>query len=461
MWEQLFVVLLVVVILKHSNGFTSPLDDANTRRSKKEAMEDSSSPSILQRKPLQFHVAPMQCYTNAPLRHLFRALSSDAVLWSEMEKVQDILEADTQGLERRFGSPGFQDHVLQLGGNNAGALSACVQRLGEKGYRFREINLNCGCPSIESGGASSFGASLMKQPALTRDLLFAIRSSLNTADTDVSLKCRIAVYENPDEMEPSISESQYQSLCDYVSHGQEAGISHLVLHARAAVLSGLNPSKNRLVPSLDYGIVERVAKDFPNLSVTLNGGITALQQLENILGESCNTQEPAAVSSYMAGRWMLRRPLDLAQVHHKLLVSGTCASSELCSTAASETTLQAVNRYVKYVKQNVSSSSSGKSGIPSIADLCLPLYLITEQLREDYDEIEHTNIPPARLREEDMESLYDILRDATNWLEDSLGAKKKIKSSSDHVQFKKLSSSFKGLVGTKVANKWKRNRAEL
>ena len=35
-----------------------------------------------------FHVAPMQCYTNRHLRFLLRQLSSKAILWTEMEKVE-------------------------------------------------------------------------------------------------------------------------------------------------------------------------------------------------------------------------------------------------------------------------------------------------------------------------------------------------------------------------------------
>ena len=44
------------------------------------------------------------------------------------------------------------------------------------------------------------------------------------------------------------------------------------------------------------------------------------------------------------------------------------------------------------------------------------------------------------------------------------GAGKRKKSkipAADEYNFKKLAASFKGIVGTKVANKWRRNRAEL
>ncbi len=45
----------------------------------------------------EFHVAPMRDYTDRHLRHLFRLLTSRAVLWSEMEKASVILERSGRG----------------------------------------------------------------------------------------------------------------------------------------------------------------------------------------------------------------------------------------------------------------------------------------------------------------------------------------------------------------------------
>lgn len=150
---------------------------------------------------------------------------------------------------------------------------------------------------------------------------------------------------------------------------------------------------------------------------------------------------------------MLRRPLDLARVG--LESDASNAKSEGGFDSAPQHTFQAVEQYVDYVKENIYSSNT--ACIPAVADLCLPLYLITEQLRDDYNE----HAVDTWLPEEDMESIYDILREATEWLHDSTGARLKKKASADYIELKKISDSFKGLVGTKVANKWKRNRAEL
>jgi tRNA-dihydrouridine synthase A len=46
-----------------------------------------------------------------------------------------------------------------------------------------------------------------------------------------------------------------------------------VIHARKAILNGINPSQNLKIPSLDYERVYKLKRDFPSLSIDLNGGI--------------------------------------------------------------------------------------------------------------------------------------------------------------------------------------------
>jgi hypothetical protein len=101
--------------------------------------------------------------------------------------------------------------------------------------------------------------------------------------------------------------------------------------------------------------------------------------------------------------------------------------------------------------------------------------MITEQLREDYasssDELATTTTTTTTttspettwLADEDMESIYDVICKTVEWLQETRGSSSKTKKFSKRaVEFNKLASAFfKGLVGTKVANKWKRSHAEL
>jgi tRNA-dihydrouridine synthase len=253
----------------------------------------------------------------------------------------------------------------------------------------------------------------------------------------------------------ALSEERYQTLHQYISQAHEGGISHLVLHARAAVLSGLSPTKNRLVPALDYGVVEKVAKDFP-LQVTLNGGISCMPQLIELTEKSATS----GVSSFMAGRWMLQSPLDIARIQNHLSELESPADHRDSIGNPSRKAVQAVEQYTDYLKHCIQQLEP--TSTPTVNDLCLPLFMITEQIREAYAEDEFSSMesPDLWLDCEDIESIYDNICDTVVWLQELRGARKK-KFSPSSIEFNKLSSSFKGLVGTKVASKWKRNRAEL
>lgn len=112
-----------------------------------------------------------------------------------------------------------------------------------------------------------------------------------------------------------------------------------------------------------------------------------------------------------------------------------------------KSTPQVVDQCADCVKDNMYSLNTAY--IPDLADLCPPLYLITEQLREYYDE----HAVDTWLPEEDMDSIYDMLREATEWIHASTGGRLKKEAPVDYIEFKKISDSFKGSVGTKVTNK--------
>lgn len=413
-----------------------------------------------------FQVAPMQCYTNLALRELLGNLSPSALKWTEMEKVADILQADAKGLQRRFGILGHKNIVLQLGSNDPALLKKCLSHLDVHGYSFDEVSLNCGCPSIESGGAASYGASLMKDPTMTARLVETLVKEYSSTDTAVSLKCRIGIYETVEDWAAATSEKPPDELTrdhlaflhNYVKPSCDAGLSNLIVHARPAVLAGLSPAKNRQVPSLDYGVVEALAESLP-IPVTLNGGIQGLSDYRKALERS------SSISHLMAGRWILRRPLDLSVI--EVESSGGASKEEAITLAKGGLT-----EYADYAIQCLEASCRGKDArFPTVPDLILPLFLTSEQLREDFEALNDENydsniglVNTCRtdlwLPAEDIEDMYDCICETLTALEALMG-KKPTKFSASSIEFNKVSSSMKSLVGTKVANKWKRNRAEL
>jgi tRNA-dihydrouridine synthase len=218
----------------------------------------------------------------------------------------------------------------------------------------------------------------------------------------------------------------------------------------------LTPVKNRIVPDLNYEFVERIKAEFNGkMDVTLNGGITSLSKLKSLQEDS------TSVTSHMAGRWCLRRPMDLVGVETLLMDQNLSLGHQGISIEARS--VNAVQDYIGFAIEMASQPSNRQRY--TIADLCLPLFLVVEQLRDDYDFDEDVCEEKPLLSYVEIESLFDIIRDGVVQLEELAGNGKKKKQKDnamdDDINFKRLSSSFKALVGTKVANKWKRNRAEL
>ena len=48
-------------------------------------------------------------------------------------------------------------------------------------------------------------------------------------------------------------------------------------------LKGLSPKQNRSIPPLNYDRVYQLAKSFPDLLISINGGFTEVQQVKEAL----------------------------------------------------------------------------------------------------------------------------------------------------------------------------------
>ena len=95
-----------------------------------------------------------------------------------------------------------------MGSNSVDKLDRCVRVAAQKFPNLREINLNCGCPTIDAGGSSTYGASLMKDPSLTARL---VESMAAAANIDISVKCRIGVFDSEDDLR-TLNQEDYQYM---------------------------------------------------------------------------------------------------------------------------------------------------------------------------------------------------------------------------------------------------------
>ncbi len=243
-------------------------------------------------------VAPMMDWTDRHCRVLHRSLSARAVLHTEMVTAAAVLYGDQ---DRLLGfDPVEHPVVLQLGGSEPRALAAAT-RIGVA-YGYGEINLNVGCPSdrVQSG---TFGACPMREPDLVADCVAAMIDA--AGGVPVSVKCRIGV----DEQEPRAV------LPDFLARIRGAGCRIVTIHARKAWLRGLSPKENREVPPLDYPLVHAMKAAFPDLHLSLNGGIATLAGAAEHLA--------AGLDGVMVGRAAYHDPVGILGAADGLLGAGT------------------------------------------------------------------------------------------------------------------------------------------
>jgi tRNA-dihydrouridine synthase A len=236
----------------------------------------------------------MMDWTDRHCRYFHRLLSRHARLYTEMITAPALVHGD---VARHLDFDAAEHPVaLQLGGSDGAAL-AHAAKLGER-WGYDEINLNCGCPS-ERVQTGSFGACLMREPALVARCVAAMRDAVALP---VTVKHRIGL--DADEA--------YGFVRDFVGTVAEAGCSVFIVHARNAVLKGLSPKENREIPPLRYAVVRQLKRDFPALSIVQNGGLTDLDAV---------ARELADVDGAMIGRAAYHDPYLLAQVDAALFGS--------------------------------------------------------------------------------------------------------------------------------------------
>ncbi len=243
-----------------------------------------------------FSVAPMMDWTDRHCRAFHRALTTRTLLYTEMVTAPAVIHGDR---ERLLGFDPVEHPVaLQLGGSDPVQLAQAARIGAAMGYD--EINLNVGCPSdrVQSG---RFGACLMKEPGLVADCMTAIREA---TDVPATVKCRIGV----DDQDPEVS------LFATVDASAAVGVTTFIVHARKAWLSGLSPKENRDVPPLDYGLVRRLKRERPALTICINGGVGSLDEAEVHLDASDGVQ----LDGVMLGRAAYHEPAILGQVDRRV-----------------------------------------------------------------------------------------------------------------------------------------------
>jgi len=261
----------------------------------------------------------MMDWTDRHCRYLHRLMSREVLLYTEMVTSPALVRG---GALHLLGyNPAEHPVALQLGGSDPAELAQAAELGAEAGYD--EINLNVGCPSdrVQSG---TFGAVLMKSPDLVAECVGAMQDAVSV---EVTVKCRIGV---DDQIPRDI-------LPDFLTKVSAAGCKRFAIHARKAWLQGLSPKENRDIPPLDYDLVRRMKRDFPDLHLSVNGGITSLSQAKAFLADG--------LDGVMIGRAAYHQPADIL----------CAADAEVFGTGSVSDPVQAVLQMLPYIEAHLSA----------------------------------------------------------------------------------------------------------
>ena len=260
-------------------------------------------------------VAPMMDCTDRHERYFLRLISKNVLLYTEMI----VSEAIDRGDKKKLLSFNINEKplALQVGGSSPKLLSN-ASKLGEE-FGYDEINLNLGCPS-KKVQKNKFGACLIKEPNLVVDCLNEMKLKTNLP---VTVKTRIGY----DDVE------DYESLFNFINLLKSTGVKTFIIHARKAMLGKFTPKQNLNIPSLKYEMVYRLKKDFKDLEIIINGGVTSTDDVKNHLKK---------VDGVMIGRSIYHSPYMLADIEKKIFNNNNVLSRE-----------EIIKNLVPYVKEEV------------------------------------------------------------------------------------------------------------
>ena len=255
-------------------------------------MSESSNTGTHELSPWRLSVAPMLDWTDRHCRRFHRLITQRTRLYTEMVTTGALLHGD----QHRHLDFDAHEHplALQLGGSEPVDLAACA-RLAER-WGYREVNLNCGCPS-ERVQRGAFGACLMAEPALVAQ---GVKAMCDVVGLPVTVKHRIGLDRG----------ESYGFVRDFVGTVAMAGCKVFIVHARNAWLQGLSPKENREVPPLRHELVYQLKRDFPHLTIVLNGGVQSEADIAAHLQR---------VDGVMVGRWAYHEPWAMATWDERFL----------------------------------------------------------------------------------------------------------------------------------------------
>ena len=230
-------------------------------------------------------------------RYLLRKLVGDATLYTEMLVDNSLIHGPTRKLLEFDES----EHpvIAQIAGTNPDTMATAAALVESYGYDGININVGCPSPRVRAGG---FGAVLMENPLSLCEIVDAIQDKITIP---LSIKCRIGTERR----------NSYDRFSEFIETVSTHGVQTFIVHARIAVLNGLTTAQNLNVPPLRYDYVEKFKRDHPELTIVLNGGLTDVTEIQDVL---------TWADGIMIGRLALKHPRQLAWLMSTLNNDNTC-----------------------------------------------------------------------------------------------------------------------------------------
>jgi tRNA-dihydrouridine synthase A len=115
------------------------------------------------------------------------------------------------------------------------------------------------------------------------------------------------------------------------------GCDTFIIHARKAWLQGLSPKENREIPPLSYETVYRLKQRYPEFSITINGGITSIDETVEHLEH---------VDGVMIGRAAYESPWLLAEIEQVVFGGNAPANRGVV-----------LDRYIDYIDREMAAGT--------------------------------------------------------------------------------------------------------
>ena len=261
-------------------------------------------------------IAPMVDKTDRHFRNFVRMITDKPMLYTEMITAKAILNGNVDYIL------GFNEieHPITLQIAATTPEDAYEAVLKAERFNYDEININVGCPSDKVSG-NMMGAYLMAFPEVVAEMVTRMKRATNKP---ITVKHRIGIDGKnilPDYFERTLLD-QYEDMENFVKIVSSSGVNKFIVHARIAILEGLDPKQNREIPPIRYEEVYRLKKENPNLLIEINGGIKTLEDARNHLNH---------VDSIMIGREIYDGNVAVNPIKNKKIDScAYCAFQAIC-----------------------------------------------------------------------------------------------------------------------------------